>query len=96
MKREVKKAKDGGVSNTKLVTKPYPAWADKVPFPPPFTQPEFIGSNGKGNPRVAHFIARFAQLGENKPVWLQLFVQFLEGPAFVWYSNMPQGSTIPD
>lgn len=45
-------------------------------FSTPFTQPEFIGSNEKGNPRVAHFIARFAQLGENKPVWQQLFILF--------------------
>lgn len=58
MKREVKKAEDGGVSNTKLVTKPYPAWADKVPFPPRFTQPEFTSINAAldaGSLEAFHF-----------------------------------------
>ncbi|KAG8369438.1 hypothetical protein BUALT_Bualt14G0013700 [Buddleja alternifolia] len=97
IKREIKRNEDGMTHNLKIVTKPYPSWVDKVPFPPGFTQPEFRRFDGKGNPRehVAHFIARLAQLGENKLLWLQLFVQSLEGPAFVWYSNLPEGS-IPD
>ncbi|KAG8376466.1 hypothetical protein BUALT_Bualt09G0066400 [Buddleja alternifolia] len=97
VKREIKRNEDGMTHNLKIVTKPYPSWVDKVPFPPGFTQPEFRRFDGKGNPRehVAHFIARLAQLGENKLLWLQLFVQSLEGPAFVWYSNLPEGS-IPD
>ncbi|KAG8367735.1 hypothetical protein BUALT_Bualt16G0103800 [Buddleja alternifolia] len=94
IKREIKRNEDGMTHNLKIVTKPYPSWVDKVPFPPGFTQPEFRRFDGKGNPRehVAHFIARLAQLGENKLLWLQLFVQSLEGPAFVWYSNLPEGS----
>ncbi|KAH7851205.1 hypothetical protein Vadar_008576 [Vaccinium darrowii] len=40
-KKQVKKAKEKDDEGFQMITKPYPAWVDIVPFPPGFSQPDF-------------------------------------------------------
>ncbi|KAG5529107.1 hypothetical protein RHGRI_029692 [Rhododendron griersonianum] len=41
VKKQVKKAKEKDDKGFRMITKPYPAWVDTVPFPPGFSQPDF-------------------------------------------------------
>ncbi|KAH7838052.1 hypothetical protein Vadar_021485 [Vaccinium darrowii] len=94
VKKQVKKAKEKDDEGFRMITKPYPAWVDTVPFPPGFSQPDFKMFGGTGDPRqhIAHFLSRCGPIAQNEALCLQLFVQSLEGSAFTWYSNLPEGS----
>ncbi|KAF7149768.1 hypothetical protein RHSIM_Rhsim02G0166900 [Rhododendron simsii] len=94
VKKQVKKAKEKDDEGFRMITKPHPAWVDTVPFPPGFSQPEFKMFGGTGDPRqhTAHFLSRCGPIAQNEALCLQLFVQSLEGSAFTWYSNLPEGS----
>lgn len=80
-----------------MITKPYPAWVDAIPFPPGFSQLDFKMFNGTGDPRqhVAHFLSRCGPIAQNEALCLQLFVQSLERSTFTWYANLPE-SSIPN
>ncbi|CAL5425633.1 unnamed protein product [Camellia sinensis] len=96
VRRQVKKVKEKDDENFRIITKPYPAWVDAVPFPSGFFQPDFKMFDGTGDPRqhVAHFLSRCGPIAQNEALCLQLFVQSLESSAFTWYANLPEGSII--
>ncbi|KAH7850439.1 hypothetical protein Vadar_032901 [Vaccinium darrowii] len=54
----LKKAKEKDYEGFRMITKPYPAWVDTIPFPLGFSQPDFKMFGGTGDPRqhIAHFL----------------------------------------
>ncbi|CAL5430658.1 unnamed protein product [Camellia sinensis] len=96
VRRQVKKVKEKDDENFRIITKPYPAWVDAVPFPSSFSQPNFKMFDETRDPRqhVAHFLSRCGPIAQNEALCLQLFVQSLESSAFTWYANLPEGSIL--
>lgn len=77
--QEISKLKQAGV------TSPYPAWMDKVPYPPKFQQPNLQHYNGQTSPRqhLCHFKALTGNLVGNDALLIRLFVSTLKGTAFL-------------
>nr|KUM45286.1 hypothetical protein ABT39_MTgene3459 [Picea glauca] len=77
-----------------MITKPYPAWIDSVPYTPGFSQPDFKMFDGTGDPHphLAHFLVRCGPVAQNGALCLRLFVQSLGGPAFTWYAHLSEES----
>lgn len=77
-----------------MITKPYPAWIDSVPYTPGFSQPDFKMFDGTGDPHqhLTHFLSRCEPVAQNGALCLRLFVQSLEGPAFTWYAHLSEES----
>lgn len=64
--------------------KPYPAWIDSLPFPLGYGMPKFFMFNALGNPEQANSLSRCGETSKNGALrQLHLFVQSLEGDAFV-------------
>ncbi len=93
VKKKVKEAKEKEEDN-RMITKPYPAWIDSVPYTPGFSQPDFKMFDGTGDPHqhLAHFLSRCGPVAQNGALCLRLFVQSLEGPAFTWYAHLSEES----
>ncbi|KAH7845449.1 hypothetical protein Vadar_002112 [Vaccinium darrowii] len=90
VKKQIKKAKEKDDEGFRMITKPYPACVDTIPFPPGFSQPDFKMFGGTGDPRqhIAHFLSRGGPIAQNEALCLQLFVQSLEGSTFTWASQL--------
>lgn len=59
VKKQVKEAKEKEEDN-RVITKPYPAWIDSVPYTPGFSQPDLKMFDGTGDPHqhLARFLSR--------------------------------------
>lgn len=89
VKKKVKEAKEKEEDN-RMISKPYPAWIDSVPYTPGFSQPD-LSSTERGDPHqhLAHFLVRCGPVAQNGALCLRLFVQSLEGP---WYAHLSEES----
>lgn len=64
-----------------MITKPYPAWIDSVPYTPGFSQPDFQMFDGTGDPHphLAHFLVRCRPVAQNGA--LRALRTIIGGPA---------------
>ena len=72
VRKQVRKMKEKDDESFRMVTKPYPARVDAVPFPSGFSQSDFKMFDGTGDPRqhVAHFLSRCGPIAQNEALCL--------------------------